>query len=140
MKRYSQSKKAKEEFLRTSLIALLMGGEPERVFTKEELSDSLGLNMRDTRRAIAELANYQAVIALSSRKGYRVLSIDENTPLEKLVEYADLIEHQLADFKSRVTNLKARMKPLVALKCVIEKKLQEGRSQDAISSKGCVLS
>lgn len=126
MKRYSQSKKAKEEFFKKSLIALIMSGEPERVFTREELSQELGLSPRETRREVAELANYQAVISLSSKKGYRLLTFNEETPIEKLVEYLELLDQQLKENRSRVTNIKARMKPLIALRSVIEKKIKEG--------------
>lgn len=136
MKHYSQTKKAKEEFLRTSLIALIMSGEPDKAFTKEELADLLGQNIRDVRRDVAELANYQAVIGLSSVKGYRLLTISDETDTKKLVEYMDLLDHQLAEHRSRVTNIKARMKPLIALRSVIEKKLKEVGVESGISSKG----
>jgi len=136
MKRYSQSKKAKEEFLKSSLIALLMSGEPDRVFTKQELAEALGLGLREVRRDIAELANYQAVIGLSSKKGYRLLTISDTTEPKKLVQYLELLDAQLAEHRSRVTNIKARMKPIIALRSVIVKKLQEGGVESAISSEG----
>ena len=125
MKRYSQSQKSKETYLKSSIIALLMCAEPERVFSKEELSDLLGLGGRDVRRAVAELANYVAVIALSSRKGYQAISIKDSDPEELLLKFSELIEHQLKELRSRVTNIKARMKPLIALREVIQKKLSE---------------
>lgn len=136
MKRYSQSKKTKEEFLRTSLIALLMSGEPDRVFTKQELAETLGLGIRAVRENVAELANYQAVIGLSCKKGYRLLTISDTTEPKKLAQYLELLDAQLAEHKSRVTNIKARMKPLIALRSVIIKKLQEGGVESAISSEG----
>ena len=136
MKRYSQSQKAKQTFLQTSLIALLMSGEPDRVFTKQELAEMLGHSLRDTRRDIAELANYQAVIALSSKKGYRLLTISDTTEPKKLAQYLELLDAQLAEHRSRVTNIKARMKPLIALRSVIIKKLQEGGVENGISSEG----
>lgn len=136
MKHYSQTKKAKEEFLRTSIIALVMSGEPDKAFTKEELAEELGQTEREVRRSLAELANYQAVVGLSSKKGYRLLTISDETDTKKFVEYMDLIDHQLAEHRSRVTNIKARMKPLIALRSVIEKKLKEGGVESGISSKG----
>ena len=136
MKRYRQSKKAKEEFLKSSLIALLMSGEPDRVFTKQELAEALGLGIRGVRRDIAELANYQAVIGLSSKKGYRLLTISDITEPKKLAQYLELLDAQIAEHRSRVTNIKARMKPLIALRSVIVKKLQEGGVKSAISSEG----
>ena len=124
-KNYNQSKKAKEEFLKTSLIALLMCEEPQKIFTKEELCDLLGKPDREIRRDIAELANYVAVVSLSNSKGYRVLQCKDDDSPELLMEYRDLIDHQINDFKSRIDNIRARMKPLVALKCVIEKMLDK---------------
>ena len=136
MKRYSQSKKTKEEFLRTSLIALVMSGEPDRVFTKQELAETLGLGIRAVRENVAELANYQAVIGLSCKKGYRLLTISDTTEPKKLAQYLELLDAQIAEHRSRVTNIKARMKPLIALRSVIIKKLQEGGAESAVSSEG----
>ena len=123
MKHYDQSKKAKEEFLRTSKIALIMSGEPDRVYTREELVETLGISDREVRSQVAELANHVAVVSLSKAKGYKVPTFDENTPIEKLQAMHDEIEHQINENKSRIDNLKARMKPLVALQKVLEKKL-----------------
>ena len=123
MKNYDQSKKAKEEFLRTSPLACYMRGEPERVYTREELADAFSTSDRAIRRQVAELANYVPVLSLSNEKGYKVPSFDENTPLEKLQEMHEDIQHQINEFKSRIDNLKARMKPLVALQKVLEKKM-----------------
>lgn len=136
MKHYSQTKKAKEEFLRTSIIALIMCGEPDKSFTKEDLANELGQSVRETRRDIAELANYQAVIALSNKKGYRLLTISDDMDEKKLIEYLELCDHQLSEHRSRVANIKARMKPLIALRSVIEKKLAERGCQNGVSSEG----
>lgn len=136
MKRYSQSKKTKEEFLKTSLIALIMSGEPDRVFTKQELAETLGLGIRAVRENVAELANYQAVIGLSCKKGYRLLTISDTTEPKKLAQYLELLDAQIAEHRSRVTNIKARMKPLIALRSVIIKKLQEGGAESGVSSEG----
>ena len=123
MKHYNQSKKAKEEFLRTSKIALIMSGEPERVYTREELAETLGVSDREVRSQVAELANHVAVVSLSKGKGYKVPTFDENTPIEKLQAMHDEVQHQINENKSRIDNIKARMKPLVALQKVLEKKL-----------------
>ena len=69
------------------------------------------------------MANYVPVLSLSKDKGYRVLSFDENTTTEELMAMYEDVQHQINEFRSRVDNLKARMKPLVALQKVIEKKL-----------------
>ena len=94
----------------------------------------LDLDEREVRKAIAELANYVAVVSLSTSKGYRVLSVKDDTPTEDMVDFLKLIDHQLKDFRSRVTNIKARMKPLIALEAVIRKKLQERGCLNVIPS------
>lgn len=127
MKNYDQSKKAKEEFLRTSPLYGYMKNEPDRVYTKEELQETFDKSNRAIRNDVAELANYVPVISLSNKKGYRVLSFDANTPKEKLAAMLEDVDHQINEHKSRVDNLKARMKPLVAFKKVIEAKLAESK-------------
>lgn len=123
MKNYNQSKKAKEDFLRKSPIACYMRGDPKKVYTREELADLFETSDRQIREKVAEMANYLPVLSLSNGKGYRVLSFDDNTPVEDLVKMLDEIQHQINEFKARCDNLKARMKPLVALQKVIEAKL-----------------
>ena len=123
MKHHSQTNKAKEEYLSKSPIAQYMMGDPSRIFLREQLVLHFELDDRTIREKVAELANYVPVLSLSKEKGYRVLSFDENTPVEELVKMHDEMQHQINEFKSRIDNLKARMKPLVALQKVIEKKL-----------------
>ena len=123
MKNYDQSKKAKEEFLEKSQIAQYMMGDPTRIFLREQLVLVFDMSDRQIREKVAELANYLPVLSLSKDKGYRVLSFDENATNEELLKLQEDVQHQINEFKSRVDNLKARMKPLVALQKVIEKKL-----------------
>lgn len=126
MKNYDQSKKAKEKFLQTSPIAqMMMTGDPNRVFTREELTTIVGICDRAIRREVAEMANYLPILSLSKDKGYRVLCFNENTTLEELETMHELLQHQINENKSRINELKARMKPLVALQKVIEKKLAQ---------------
>lgn len=123
MKHYDQTNKAKKEFLEKSEIAQYMMGDPSRIFLREQLALRFDLDDRTIRNKVAELANYVPVLSLSDKKGYRVLSFDENTPIEELMKMHEEMQHQINEFKSRIDNLKARMKPLVALQKVIEKKL-----------------
>ena len=133
MKRYDQSKKAKEEFMKNNILTLIMP-DPDRSYTREELRRTLDTSDRKLRKGMAELANYQAVISPSSGKGYRLLRISDGTSPEKLKEYQELIEHQLAENRSRVTNINARMKPLIALKVEIEMRLAIMEAQE---KEGC---
>lgn len=126
MKNYDQSKKAKEKFLQTSPIAhLMMTGDAKRVFTRDELTTIVGICDRAIRREVAEMANYLPILSLSKEKGYRVLCFNEETTIEDLERMHEELQHQINENKSRIDNLKARMKPLVALQKVIEKKLGE---------------
>ena len=127
MKNYDQSNQAKEAYLKTSSLYGYMHGEPDRAYTKDELKKTFDKGDRAIRNDLAELANYVPVISLSRKKGYRVLSFDSNTPKEKLVAMLEDVKHQIHEHKSRVTNIKARMKPLVAFKKVIEAKLAESK-------------
>lgn len=122
-KNYDQSKKAKEEYLQKSQIAQYMMGDPSRIFLREQLALVFNMSDRSIRENVAKMANYVPVLSLSQEKGYRVLSFDENTPVEELIKMHDQMQHQINEFKSRIDNLKARMKPIVALQKVIEKKL-----------------
>ena len=123
MKNYDQSQKAKKEFLETSQLAQYMMGDPTRIFLREQLTLVFNQSDRQIRKDVAEMANYIPVLSLSKEKGYRVLSFDENTPVEELIKMREEAQHQINEFRSRIDNLKARMKPLVALQKVIEKKL-----------------
>ena len=123
MKNYDQSKAAKEKFLENSAIAQYMMGDPTRIFLREQLALTFNETDRNIRRKVAEMANYVPVLSLSKDKGYRVLSFNDDTPVEELTKMYEEVQHQINEFKARCDNLKARMKPLVALQKVIEKKL-----------------
>ena len=123
MKNYDQSQKAKKDFLEKSQIAQYMMGDPTRIYLREQLALVFNETDRSIRRKVAEMANYIPVLSLSQDKGYKVLSFDENTTNEELMAMYEDVQHQINEFRSRVDNLKARMKPLVALQKVIEKKL-----------------
>lgn len=130
MKNYDQSKKAKEEFLKKEPIAeYMMTGDNDRIFLREQLAFVFETSDRQVRLKVAELANYVPVISLSKDKGYRVLSFNDDTPVETLIKIHDEAQHQINEFKSRIDNLKARMKPLVALQKVIEKKLPQTETE-----------
>lgn len=123
MKHYDQSKSAKEEFLEKSPVAQYMMGNPTRIYLREQLALVFQTGDRQIREKVAEVANYLPILSLSKEKGYRVLSFDENATTEELMKTYEEAQHQINEFKSRIDNLKARMKPLVALQKVIEKKL-----------------
>lgn len=124
MKNYDQSKKAKEEYLEKSEIAqYMMTGDSSRIFLREQLALHFDTSDRQIREKVSELANYIPILSLSKDKGYRVLTFNDDTTAEELIKIHEDAQHQINEFKSRIENLKARMKPLVALQKVIEKKL-----------------
>ena len=125
MKKHNQTKKAKEEFLKTSTIALFMRGDSKKVFTREDLSQIFQMNDRSIRAKVAEIANYLPVISLSDSKGYRILCFNEETSMEDMVDMLNDAQHQICELQSRVDNLKARMKPLIAFTKVLQSKIDK---------------
>lgn len=130
MKHHDQSNKAKENFLQNSPYAQYMMGDSSRIFLRDQLALVFDTNDRDVRRKVAELANYVPVLSLSKDKGYRVLSFNDNTPKEEVEKLYEEVMHQIREHQSRIDNIKARMRPLVALKCVIEKRLAENAPKE----------
>lgn len=125
MKNYNQSNQAKEEFLKTNTLAIFMKGDSSKCHTKEELCANFHVSDRQIRRNMAEVANYLPIASSSSSKGYRLLEFDENTSIDDLSQMLEDAQHQINENQSRIDNLKARMKPLIALKKEIQKRLQE---------------
>jgi queuine/archaeosine tRNA-ribosyltransferase len=66
---------------------------------------------RRARHKLEELRKYYALISYSSDSGYRIASLDD----------LDEINHTINEFKSRKDEYDLNMKPLIALKKVIEK-------------------
>lgn len=130
MKNYDQSKKAKSQF--KSEIFDLMTSEDNRneVFQKNDLACMFGLTERGVRKEIEKIANYFPVIAPSSAKGYKVLYWDANMSNEELEEKEEEILHQIAEINSRIKNLKARLKPLVANKVKIRERLNKSIEEE----------
>lgn len=87
--------------------------------TKQELAKKYNLYERSIRRIIAEISYYFPVISFSSEKGYYIPTVDENTNTKEILE--DL-KHTLNEHQSRVNELKRKMKPLIAMIKVVEKK------------------
>lgn len=99
--------------------------DKDHVFTKDELVARTGYSERAIRNQLAEIANYYPMIATSDKKGYRVLSFDENTSFSQLIAMYDEADHQLAELQSRIDALKARMKPLIAFKYKLNEEMND---------------
>lgn len=121
-KRYDQSNKAKQEF--KSIVFDYMKEDPTKIYTKQELAVHFGYDIRSIRNCIARVANYYPVIATSNRKGYKLAHWTMEMTADELEEVQEEILHQIAELNSRIKNLKARLKPLVANKVVLERRIQ----------------
>ena len=75
MKKLNQSKKTTIEFLKESWLYRYLCEQPEFSTTRKEIAEKYGISDRDARRAMAELANYAAILSFSSAKGYRLAVI-----------------------------------------------------------------
>lgn len=119
-KNYNQSKKAKEEF-KSELLDYMLE-DKFKVYDKWELAAKYDVTEREIRRRLEEIANYYPVIATSDKKGYAIAVWDENMDNESLIAVHEEIMHQIAEINSRIKNLKARLKPLIANHIVLKDK------------------
>lgn len=120
MKKYEQTVAAKNVFYSELLDLWLEYNGGTRV-TRQELCELWGKNDRTVRKEINRIANYFAIFSSSDRKGYELAitpSIIKNNPLLLKVQL-DNINHSIAEFEARKTEINARMKPLIAYKEVI---------------------
>ncbi len=118
MKKYDQSKKAKEKFY-SPLIPKLRGTERVR---KDELIGGLFKNERSLRKEIERIGNHYVVISDSNRPGYRLArDFRELKSKEDAIREAEEIRRSLNQDKNRVDNLKAKMKPKIAYLKALEK-------------------
>lgn len=120
MKNYKQTVEAKKNF-RSELLDIWLDYNGGSRITRQELKDLWGRSDRAVRKEINRIANYFAIISVSSRKGYELVitpHLVQNNPLVLKTQLDD-IEHCLREFESRKEEINARMKPLIACKEVI---------------------
>lgn len=130
-KKYPQTNEAKESFTSPLLVYIQSRTEenPNYIFTKEELIESLQSEDREVRREMEKVANFYPIISLSKRKGYRLGSFSEKTTTAELAELYEDTTHAIRELESRVQCLQARMKPLIALKVKLEEEFSQTRLQ-----------
>lgn len=121
MKKYSQTEQAKKE-LKSDILDFLLR-HPNQVFTKQELCATFNLNEREVRSELERIANYYPIRATAGRKGYSLLSWNENTSADELMQIGAECAKQINELQHRVESLQARMKPLVAALKVIDQKV-----------------
>lgn len=131
-KKHSQSKKAKEQF--KSKVFDYMMKDPQKIYDKEELATYFQLDERTIRAELEKIANYYPVIAFSNRIGYQIATWSKEMTIGELESVHDDILHQINELNSRIKNLKARLKPLVANKVMLKKTIQEKETEDVLAS------
>jgi len=122
-KKVSQSKKAKEEFSNELLDFNIL--RSDKVVYKQDLQKMFNISERKVRLQISKISMYYPVISKSCQKGYRLAKPIDTLNKEDLQLEVKEVNHVLKELQSRVIQLKAKMKPLIAWKKVAEKKLEE---------------
>lgn len=119
----------KEELERDSTILnlLLTTG---LVYTKQELMNITGMNERAVRSELENIAKYYPVRATAGRKGYSILRFEENSTYNELKEVNNSAYDQIREIENRISSLKMRLKPLIAIMRVSALKLQEYEAKD----------
>lgn len=125
--KYSQTEAAKLNYSSPLLNYMdsVVRNDPKHVFTRDELCATLNYSDRGIRHSLEKMANYYPVISFSSSKGYRFFRFDESTSADDLKSMYEDTGHALAELESRIESLDARMKPLIALRVEITKRLKE---------------
>lgn len=121
-KKYNQSNQAKKEF--KSVVYDYMCQDPQRTYTKEELAAHFGYTCRAIRNCISRVANYYPIIATSDKKGYKLAHWTMEMDSQELNDVNEEILHEIAELNSRIKELKARLKPLIANKVVLTKRIE----------------
>lgn len=129
-KKYSQSKKAKEQF--KSKVFDYMMNDPQKVYDKDELASHFQVDERTIRAHLEKIANYYPVVAFSNRIGYQIVVWSKEMTIGELESCEEDILHQIAELNSRIKNLKARLKPLVANKVMLKKVINEKYAEDVL--------
>ena len=116
-----QSNKAKEEF--TSLFLATNSINYNKDITRKDLIEQFNISDGAIRREVAKIANYYPVLSHSGKKGYRLAKRIDLSSKEELLEEMEIVKRVLAEDNSRIRQLKARQKPLIAWLKIAEKKI-----------------
>lgn len=114
MKNYNQSNKVKESFSNPLFDYLTLDINKNKSFDKWELAAMFNTSERNIRKQYEEIANYYPVVATSDKKGYKLVTWDSDMPTDALEETEQELLHQINEIESRIDNLNARLKPLIA--------------------------
>ena len=121
-KKMDQSKKAKLRFESELLKYNLLNSND--FACKNEIAEALGWSERQVRREISKISMYYPVISKSNKKGYKLAKSIDLMGKEELGQEIKEVNNVANELQSRITQLKAKLKPLIAYKSVAEKKLE----------------
>ena len=122
-KKTIQTKKAKDEFYSPLLNFLSIDR------TREDVAGYLNVSERKARDEINTVRKHYAVISGSFAKGYRLAKkFDKMTPEEKEKE-KELVSRTIAEFESRIRDMKKSQKPLIAYLRALEKNIDKDQKK-----------
>lgn len=125
MKKYKQNEEGKKELEESSIILKVLKNHTNNVFDKEGLIAFTGKSERQVRAELEHIANFYPIRATAGRKGYKLLTFEEDASVETLKEVNMEAFLQICELQNRINSLKARMKPLIAIQRATALKLQE---------------
>lgn len=117
-------RQGKGDFEKISFNKNLLEAMKERRISREEASAITGLGDSNTRYEIRLISLFYPVLTDSSGKGYQIVNTSEVTE-EEADDVLEKIDHTINEFKSRMTIMKKRLKPLIASKKVLESKFRK---------------
>lgn len=120
-KKMDQSKKAKSKFKSILLEYNLLNSK--EYTDKQDIAYKLNISERKVRREISKVSMYYPVISKSNKKGYKLAKPIDLMGKEELIEEIKEVDNVANELQSRIRQLKAKLKPLIAYKSVAEKKL-----------------
>lgn len=124
-KNIKQNKENKEKFYSVLVEPLL-----KENWIKEDLMFTYNYSERGVRKEIQEISMFFPVISYSKQKGYRIIDVEKCINEETCLEEIQEINCVINELQSRIVMLKKKMKPLIATKKVLEKRIKENKYEN----------
>lgn len=124
-KNIKQNKENKEKFYSVLVEPLL-----KEICNKEDLMFTYNYSERGVRKEIQEISMFFPVISYSKQKGYRIIDVEKCINEEICLEEIQEINCVINELQSRIVMLKKKMKPLIACKKVLEKRIKENKYEN----------
>lgn len=93
--------------------------------TREQLASEMGISDREVRRQISELKKKRVVIYSSNKKGYRLAKEINSMSTTEREEEVELIQHCIADIKSKKKVYNKQLRKYIAYIKMVEKKVKQ---------------